>query len=48
MGRPQLAVCVDKHFGLLDFVQALLVYKAEVGNGSIFVYKTIGKDKTYH
>ena len=48
VGCPRLTVSVDKHFSLQDFVQTLSVYKAEVGNGSVFVCKTIGKDKKHH
>ena len=36
---------MDKHFGFQDFVQALLVYKAKVGNGSVLICKTIRKNK---
>jgi len=48
VGYLELTVCVDKHFGLQDYVQTLLVHKVEVGDRSVFVCKTIGKDKKHH
>ena len=45
MGCPKLAVRVDKDLGLQNLVQTLLVYKAEVGHNSVWVCKTIKKDK---
>ena len=45
VGCPKLAVRVDKDLGLQNLVQTLLVYKAEVGHSSMWVCKTIKKDK---
>ena len=42
---PKLAVRVDKDLSLQDLVQTLLVYKTEVRHSSVWVCKTINKDK---
>ena len=34
-----------EHLSLQDLIQTRLVHKAKVGNGNIYVCKTIGKDK---
>ena len=36
---------MDEHFSLQDLVQASLIHEAKVGDGSVSVCKTIGKDK---
>ena len=45
MGCLELAVCVDEHLGFQDLFQAQLVHKIEVEDRSVFVCKTVGKEK---
>ena len=47
MGCPKLAVKVDKDLGFQDLVQTLLVYEVEVGHNSVWICKTIKKDKRH-
>ena len=48
VGCPKLVVRVDKDLGFQNLVQTLLVYEAEVGYSSVWICKTIKKDKRHH
>ena len=48
MSYSQLAIYVDEHLDLYDFVQTWLGHEIEVGNGSILISKTIKGNKEHH